>query len=99
VRRPDGLVERTRWLFCLCALLSLALTLPAPLVAANATTLLMVVISSGALVTSWVYRYLTGIYPQSFDVMDAVAVLDFALACPSPTVAFGVAFSALWSCR
>src|SRR5664280_2902135 len=28
--------------------------------------------------------------------MDAAAVLGFALACPSPTVAFGVAFSALW---
>src|SRR5664280_570174 len=80
-RRPDGLVE---------------LTLPAPLVAANATTLLMVVVSSGALVTSWVYRYLTGTDPLSFDVMDAAAVLGFALACPSPIVAFGVAFAALW---
>ena len=95
-RRPDGLVERTRWLFCLCVLASLALTLPAPLVAANATTLLLVVVSSGALVTSWVYRYLTGTDPLSFDVMDAAAVLGFALACPSPIVAFGVAFAALW---
>ncbi len=96
LRRPAGLVEQTRWLFCLCAMTSLALTLPAPLATANTQTLPLVLACSVALLSSWLYRYLTKRVLPALDLVDVLAVAGFALACPAPAIVFGFTFSALW---
>ena len=95
-RRPDDLVERTRWLFGVSALVSLLLTSIGALAGAGTWQLVAVAGSSAALVGSWLHRYLTRRSSLPLDLLDGVAVGLFALASPVPAVALGVTFSALW---
>jgi diguanylate cyclase (GGDEF)-like protein len=96
LRRPDDLVERTRWLFGACALVSLALTALGAVAAAGSWQLTALAGSSAALIASWLHRYLTGRSSVAADLLDALAIGLFALASPVPAVALGVTFSALW---
>ncbi len=96
VRRPPGLVEQTRWLFCLCVLLSLLLTLPGVLVSASRTGAVAAVATTGVLVAAWVRRYVRRSAPPAIDLAEALAVLVLAAASPNPAVAFSFAFSTLW---
>jgi diguanylate cyclase (GGDEF)-like protein len=96
LRRPAELVERTRWLFCVCALAALALTTLAALPALTVATLPLLLTSCAALGFSWVHRYRARHAPQVLDVTDVLACLLFALACPQPGVALGLTFPALW---
>jgi diguanylate cyclase (GGDEF)-like protein len=96
LRRPAELVERTRWLFCLCALAALGLTALATLPALTVATLPLLLSSCAALGVSWVHRYRTRHAPRVLDVTDVLACLLFALACPQPGIALGLTFPALW---
>lgn len=95
-RRVGEMVEATRWLFAALALASLPLALLAPLAAGNDTMLLVALASSGVLALSWSAGYLRRSAPLTMDVVDALATLSFALACPQPAAAFGFVFFALW---
>ncbi|HEY5180886.1 MAG TPA: EAL domain-containing protein [Dermatophilaceae bacterium] len=96
VRRPGEIQEATRWLFAVLALVSIMLSLPAPLAAANGARLLVVLASSVVLGLSWGAGYLRRSAPFALDVVDAVAIAAFALASPEPVVAMGIVFAALW---
>ncbi len=88
--------EATRWLFLLLALVSLPLGVIGPLMAGDGTRSLVVLASAGVLALSWAAGYLRRNAPLATDVLDAVAILAFALACPQPSVALTVVFGALW---
>jgi diguanylate cyclase (GGDEF)-like protein len=96
VRRPEDIQEATRWLFAVLALVSIVLSLPATLAAANGARLLVVLASSVVLGLSWGAGYLRRSAPFALDVVDAVAMAAFALASPEPAVALGIVFCALW---
>jgi diguanylate cyclase (GGDEF)-like protein len=90
------MVESTRWLFCLLALVSLVLGLPAALGAADGAMLFVALGSAVVLGLSWGTGYARRSSPLSMDVVDAVATLGLALACPSPIAVLGFVFGALW---
>jgi len=96
VARPGDIQEATRWLFIVLTLVSLALALPATLAAADGARLLVVLASSVVLGLSWATGYLRRSAPLVLDVVDAVAMAAFALACPEPNVVFAIVFAALW---
>jgi len=95
-RRPQGLVEQTRWLFCVCAVSSLVVALPGPLATATSVDLALLALFTAALVGSWVYRYRSRSGPLVLDVVDAVVVTGFCLVSPTPAVTFGLVIAALW---
>ena len=95
-RRAAEMVEATRRLFVVLTLVSLALALLAPLTASNGTMPLVALASAVVLGLSWSVGYLSRSAPLGMDVVDAVATLAFALACPQPAAAFGFIFPALW---
>jgi diguanylate cyclase (GGDEF)-like protein len=94
--RAADMVEATRWLFALLTLVSLPLALLAPLTTANHTLLLVALASAVVLGLTWSAGYLHNSAPLKMDVINAVAILAFALACPEPGATFGFVFSALW---
>jgi diguanylate cyclase (GGDEF)-like protein len=96
VRRPSGVVESMRWLYLLTAILSLLLSLPAPLAAANNVTLPLALSSSVALIGSWIAGYRRRGSSILLDIFDALAMSAFALACPAPAAVFTFVFAALW---
>ncbi|NEK57929.1 EAL domain-containing protein [Geodermatophilus sabuli] len=97
LHRPDDLVEQTRWVFLVIALVSLAATTPAALVGGASWGPALLVLATLALTASWIVRYRSQAAPAALDAVDVLAVAVFALACPVPPVAFGVVFPALWS--
>ena len=96
VRRPEDVLEATRWLFAVLALVSLLLTLPVPLSVVDGTGRLVVLASAVVLGLSWGAGYLRRSAPLAMDVVDAAAVAAFALICPEPTASFALVFAALW---
>ncbi len=96
VRRPTDMVEATRWLFAVLALVSLLITWPAPLASAGGTMLLVALACSCVLAGSWVWGYAHRTAPLASDLIDAVAIGGFALACPEPGAAFSIVFGSLW---
>jgi diguanylate cyclase (GGDEF)-like protein len=96
LRRPTDFVARIRWLFALSALAALVLTPIGVLVVGNAWSLGLVAVSAVALAGSWLHRYRSRRALASLDLVDAVAVLLFALASPQPAVAFGLVVPAMW---
>ncbi|MCZ2814532.1 GGDEF domain-containing protein [Modestobacter sp. VKM Ac-2984] len=95
-RRPAELVERTRWLFGACALISLGLTSFGAAAGAGSWQLAVIALSTAALVASWLHRYTARHGSVALDLLDALAICAFALASPVPAVALGVTFPALW---
>jgi len=96
MRRPEGLVPRTRWLFLVFAVLALLMSLPGPLAVAGRVTLPAVLGASAVLVTSWSHAYLSGRDSLLRDVADCLAITTFTLTCPAPAMVFSVTFCALW---
>lgn len=96
VHRPADLVEHTRWLFCVCGLGALALTVSFVLPGAGGWSLLLLTVSTTVLAVSWTHRYRTRRAHPAFDVADVLAVLLFATACPRPVIGLGIAFPAIW---
>ncbi|WP_139224370.1 GGDEF domain-containing protein [Cellulomonas marina] len=97
LRGPDGLVQRTRWLFCGSALLSLALTLPGALTGGSPEAVVLVLTGSVALSAVWVRRYRRARVTPVDDVSEALAALLVTAAVPVPAMASGFAFASLWS--
>ena len=94
--RPADMVEGTRWLFLLLTLASLLITWPAPLTTAGGPMLFVALAASLVLAASWTAGYLRRRAPLTTDVVDAVAIAAFALACPGPEATFAFVFPALW---
>ena len=95
-RRPEGLVEGTRWLFLMLVLVSLLLALPAPLFITHGAMSVVGVAGAVVLGLSAFAGYLRRSVPLAMDMADAVALLAFTLASPEPTAVFSVVFAALW---
>ena len=94
LRRPPGLVARTRWLFCLCALVTLVLALSRPVMAGRGTPALYAAAAVMALL--WIARYASGRSPLVLDLAEAVAVAATALSGADVAAMFNVVFPALW---
>lgn len=94
--RPRDVLPATRWLFARLALLSLAVTLPVPLLTADLPAALVVLGAAGTLAASWTIGYLRGRTAVAADLVDAAAVLAFALASDPPSVVLAALVSALW---
>jgi diguanylate cyclase (GGDEF)-like protein len=90
------MVEATRWLFAVLALVTLLLATPPPLISGNASTRLLAATSLLALALSTGAGYLRQWAPLTLDVLDATAVLALAAASPSPAVPVAFVFASLW---
>ncbi len=95
-RRPDDMVEATRWLFAVLALISLAITLVPVLTGSNTNVQLAGVLAITALATSVAIGYFRRSASLVSDITEAAAVLVLALANPNPNVALGYLFAAIW---
>jgi diguanylate cyclase (GGDEF)-like protein len=95
-RRPEGITESTRWLFCGLAMVSLALSLPPMLSVAAGGVLLMALSATFVLAASCNYVYLTKRVPLGLDLLDAAAIIGLALACPTPKNVVAYVFTAIW---
>ncbi|MGX5655883.1 diguanylate cyclase domain-containing protein [Geodermatophilus nigrescens] len=95
--RPDALVDRTRWLFGLCVLASLLLTIGAAAPALARGGALPLAVASAAIAGSAVVRYRLGRAVVACDVVDVVALAAFTAPLGVPAAAFGLAFPMLWS--
>ncbi|WP_337062324.1 GGDEF domain-containing protein [Kineococcus sp. G2] len=94
--RPAALVEETRRLFFLLALLSAALTFPASARRAEPVTALLAAVTTGLLALVWAHRYATRRAVLGTDLAEAVLVgAAVALTAP-PTMVLGIAFPGLW---
>jgi diguanylate cyclase (GGDEF)-like protein len=96
LRRPAGLVERTRWLFLMSALAALALTPIGVLIGAGGWSVGLVAVSCAGLAASWVHRYRRHRARPLLDGTDVLCVLLFTLACAQPAIAIGLVVPALW---
>ena len=94
--RARGMVEATRRLFAALALASLTFTFLVRLTAARDTLLLVALASAAVLGLSWCAGYVRKGAPWGLDVVDAMAILTFALASQEPGATAGFVFAALW---
>jgi diguanylate cyclase (GGDEF)-like protein len=96
VRRPDDMVEATRWLFALLVLVTLLLAAPPSLTSGNATTRLLATASLLALALSTGAGYVWRSAPLATDLLDTAAILALASASPSPSVSVAFIFASIW---
>ena len=94
--RPSGALPNTRWLFARLALLSLAVTLPLPLLTASPLEAVVVLVGSGVLAASWTIGYLRRRTAIAADVVDTLAVFAIALMSDVPSSVVAALVSALW---
>ena len=78
------------------AVISLLITLPAPLSSARGGVLLLALAAALTLTGSCIYVYLSQRVPLVLDVLDAAAITGFALACSTPVPVLGYVFAAMW---
>lgn len=97
-RRPEGITESTRWSFAVLALISLVLSMPAALLAAQANPVQELVLLTGGvlLAGSSIHVYLGRRVPLWLDLLDAVVIVGVGLANPTPTSVVAYAFTAVW---
>ncbi len=97
LRRPADLVEQTRQLFYVLALVPLLVVTPGAAAQSGGGWSRAAVLTAGAtLATSWTHRYVTGVPRSALDLADVVAVTVFALAAPGPEWVFGVLFPGMY---
>ena len=96
LRRPPGLVEQSRWLFALSALLSLVSTLPKPLLTMPPRLLPVTCAAVATLVAVWIRRQLTGRDPLVLDLVEVVAFAVLVTTFPAPVAVFVFGFAAVW---
>lgn len=94
--KPVGALPGTRWLFARLALLSLAVTLPLPLLTASFLEAVVVLLGSGVLAASWTIGYLRGRTLVAADVADTLAVFAITVASDVPSTVVAALVSALW---
>jgi diguanylate cyclase (GGDEF)-like protein len=95
-RPPQGLLNQTRWLFSGMTVLALLAVLPQVLASASDVGGALAVLAAAALLTSWVYRYLTATESAPWDAGEAVATGLSLAASPAPEIVLSYAFAALW---
>jgi diguanylate cyclase (GGDEF)-like protein len=96
VSRPTGMVEGTRWLFWLLAILSLALSTPAPLLQGRTPSTLPAIAAVTALAASLTIGYLSRRARWGLDLLDGLAVVVLACSGPSPATIFALVFAMIW---
>jgi len=96
LRRPAGLVEQTRWMLWLAALVALLLTLPWAWTARSPASLPVALAATACLLGCWTARYLTRRPRFLLDVGEVVATTALASAVPAPAAVVGFALLALW---
>ena len=96
LHRPDGLVEQTRWLFAVAAVLSLLSSLPKPLLTMPSTSLPLAVGGVAAVIVVWARRYLTRRDPLLLDVVESIAFLAMIVTYPVSVTVYIFAFAAVW---
>lgn len=94
LRRPPGLVARTRWLFCLGVLMSLPLVLTRTVIAGRASPVLLA--AAGLLALLWIVRYASGRTPLVLDLAEAAAVGLVAANGADVAAVLNFVFPALW---
>ena len=95
-RPPAGIVDRTRWLFAVLVVVSLALTAPLSLGGSRGVVWVLAAVSSVVLGVSWALGYRTGRVPVVMDVVDAVGIVGLSLTSAEAGAVFPVVFAALW---
>ena len=97
LRRPADLVEQTRQLFYVLALVPLLVVTPGAAAQAGSGWSRSVVLTAAAtLAGSWTHRYVTRAARPVLDLADVLAVTVFALAAPRPEWVFGVLFPGMY---
>lgn len=84
LRRPEGLVAQTRWLFTLLALVSVLLSLPGLFASPDLFSRLIDAAAYIGLLAVWSYRYLSGRAPVLLGALEAALVLATSVAGPDP---------------
>jgi diguanylate cyclase (GGDEF)-like protein len=100
LRRPEGIMAGTRWLFAGLPLAALLITLPVALAGSHGAIwpLTLLFVALAVLAASCVSTYLRQQALLGLDLLDAAAITGVALVCPDPSAVFGIAFAGLW-CR
>ncbi|HEY8719858.1 GGDEF domain-containing protein [Pengzhenrongella sp.] len=96
MRRPAGILEGTRWLFAVFALVGLVISIPEALDTTAPMPRLLIFASSISLALSWWAGYLRKSAPLPMDILDGVAITVFAASCAWPAIVLGIVFAALW---
>ncbi|MBX0301266.1 EAL domain-containing protein [Cryobacterium sp. 1639] len=98
LRRPDGILQGTRWLFTWLAMLSLLFTLPAVFVVpeVHPFVLLLGTVAALTLWASHIYGYLRQRVPFGLEILDAVALTALAVACATPSAVAPLLFACAW---
>jgi len=96
LRRPEGLVAQTRWLFTLLVLVSVLLLLPGLFVSSELLNFLIAVGSYTGLLAMWSYRYQSGRAPVLLGVLEAALVMAATVAGPDPASILPYIFASLW---
>ncbi len=91
-----GLIEQTRRLFAISAVLSLAATLPRPLIVMLPGLRPLAAAALAVLVVVWVRRYRTRRAGLLADLAEAAAVVLLVTALPMPVAIYICWFAAVW---
>jgi len=94
--RPAGISDSTRWLFLWLAVVSVILALPGMLLTARGGLLALGLFAATALVGSLSTGFLRRRTLLAADLIDALALMAFALASPKGSSVVMVMFGALW---
>lgn len=96
LKRPTAMVESTRWLFWLLAMISLALSATAALAQGRGPMMPVALVAAAALAASLTAGYLRRRAVWGLDLLDAAAILALACSSPSPAAVFAVLFAIIW---
>ncbi len=96
VRPPAGMVDRTRWLFAVLVVVSLALTAPLTLAGSSGAVWVIAMASSVVLGASWIFGYRSRRAPVAMDAIDTVGLVGLSMTSAVAGAVFPVVFAALW---
>ncbi|MGY1694081.1 putative bifunctional diguanylate cyclase/phosphodiesterase [Geodermatophilus sp. SYSU D00814] len=95
-RGGPSLVRRTRALFLLLALTSLAVAVATSLPGSSAPAAGLLLASAGVMVLAWVHRYRHGDEVTRLCWLECLVAAGFLLACSNPVTGVGVLMALVW---
>ncbi len=95
-RGGPSLVRRTRALFLLLALTSLAIAVTTSLPGSPAPAAALLLASAGAMVLAWVHRYRHGDRVTRLCWLECLAAACFLTACSNPVTGVGLVLALVW---
>ncbi len=95
-RGGPSLVRRTRALFLLLALTSLAIAVTTSLPGSPAPAAGLLLASAGAMVLAWVHRYRHGDRVTRLCWLECLAAACFLTACSNPVTGVGLVLALVW---